>query len=163
MKCKLCGSQMTLLIAPNGMFESCDKCGHSVEFDWTKLGEKYGGKRVDEVALYKSFLNDFEISKEMTKERTKMKFVAKEKPEVKLELGDVVDYVNSMSGTTVRAMIVMGYDSVGKFGYLPLDLEHSRIMKLVKSYDDLESMCSALKCEKDFRIIKSSNLELREV
>lgn len=43
MKCKLCGSQMTLLISPNGMFESCDKCGHTVEFDWTKLGEKYDG------------------------------------------------------------------------------------------------------------------------
>lgn len=154
---------MTLLIAPKGVFESCDKCGHSVEFDWTKLGRKYEGKRIDEVALYKSFLNDFEISKEMAKERSKMKFVAKEKPEVKLELGDIVEYVNSKNGTTVRTMIVMGYDSVGKFGYLPLDLEHSRIMKLVKSYDDLESMCSALKCEKDFRIIKSSNLELREV
>ena len=158
-KCRLCGSQMTLLIAPNGMFESCDKCGHSIEFDWTKLGRKYDGKRPNEVALYESFLNDFK----MAKERTKMKFVAKEKPEVKLELGDIVEYVNSKNGTTVRAMIVMGYDSVGKFGYLPLDLEHSRIMKLVKSYDDLESMCSALKCEKDFRIIKSSNLELREV
>lgn len=154
---------MTLLIAQNGMFESCDKCGHSIEFDWTKLGRKYDGKRPNEVVLYKSFLNDFEISKEMAKERSKMKFVAKEKPEVKLELGDIVEYVNSKNGTTVRAMIVMGYDSVGKFGYLPLDLEHSRIMKLVKSYDDLESMCSALKCEKDFRIIKSSNLELREV
>lgn len=150
---------MTLLIAPNGMFESCNKCDHTVAFDWTKLGEKYNGKRVDEFALYEDFLNNFK----MAKERTKMKFVAKKKPEVKLELGDVVEYVNSVSGSTVRAMIVMGYDSVGKFGYLPLDLEHSRIMKLVKSYDDLESMCSALKCEKDFRIIKSSNLELREV
>lgn len=159
MKCKLCGSQMELLIAPNGMFESCDKCGHSIEFDWTKLGGKYDGKRPNEVALYESFLNDFE----MAKERSKMKFVAKKKPEVKLELGDVVEYMNSVSGSTVRAMIVMGYDSVGKFGFLPLDLGHSRIMKLVKSYDDLESMCSALKCEKDFRIIKSSNLELREV
>lgn len=158
-KCKLCGGQMTLLIAPNGVFESCDKCGHSVEFDWTMLGRKYDGKRVDESTINKSFLNDFK----MAKERTKMKFVAKEKPEVKLELGDIVEYVNSKNGTTVRVMIVMGYDSVGKFGYLPLDLEHSRIMKLVKSYDDLESMCSALKCEKDFRIIKSSNLELREV
>ena len=149
---------MTLLIAPKGVFESCDKCGHSVEFDWTKLGRKYDGKRPNEVVLYESFLNDFK----MTKERSKMKFVAKEKPEVKLELGDIVEYVNSKNGTTVRAMIVMGYDSVGKFGYLPLNLEHSRIMKLAKSYDDLESMCSALKCEKDFRIIKSSNLELRE-
>lgn len=159
MKCKLCGSQMALLITLNGMFESCDKCGHSVEFDWTKLGKKYEGRRIDEITIDESFLNDYK----MAKERTKMKFVAKEKPEVKLELGDVVEYVNSKNGTTVRDMIVMGYDSVGKFGYLPLDLEHSRIMKLVKSYDDLESMCSALKCEKDFRIIKSSNLELREV
>lgn len=159
MKCRLCGSQMTLLIAPNGMFESCDKCGHSIEFDWTKLGEKYDGKRVDEVALYESFLNGYK----MAKENTKMKFVAKEKPEVKLELGDVVEYATSVSGSTVRAMIVMGYDSNGKYGYLPLDLKYSRVMKLVESYDDLESMCSALKCEKDFRIIKSSNLELREV
>lgn len=159
MKCKLCGSQMTLLIAPNGMFESCDRCGHSVEFDWTKLGEKYDGRRPNEVVLYESFLNDFK----MAKERTKMKFVAKEKPEVKLELGDVVEYATSVSGSTVRVMIVMGYDSKGKYGYLPLDLKYSRVMKLVESYDDLESMCSALKCEKDFRIIKSSNLELREV
>ncbi len=101
MKCRLCGSQMTLLIAPNGMFESCDKCGHSIEFDWTKLGRKYEGKRVDESTINKSFLNDFK----MAKERSKMKFVAKEKPEVKLELGDIVEYVNSKNGTTVRAMI----------------------------------------------------------
>lgn len=159
MKCKLCGGQMILLIAPNGMFESCDKCGRTVEFDWKILGGKYDGKRVDEVVLYESFLNDFK----MAKERSKMKFVAKEKPEVKLELGDVVEYATSVSGSTVRVMIVMGYDSNGKYGYLPLDLKYSRVMKLVKSYDDLESMCSALKCEKDFRIIKSSNLELREV
>jgi len=92
-----------------------------------------------------------------------MKFVAKEKPEVKLELGDVVEYVTSVSGSTVRVMIVMGYDSVGNFGYLPLDLKYSRVMKLVESYNDLESMYSVLKHEKDFRIIKSSNLELREV
>lgn len=71
MKCKLCGGQMALLIAPNGMFESCDKCGHSVEFDWTMLGRKYDGKRPNEVALYESFLNDFK----MAKERSKMKFV----------------------------------------------------------------------------------------
>lgn len=159
MKCKLCGGQMTLLIAPNGMFESCDKCGRTVEFDWKILGGKYDGKRVDEVVLYESFLDDFK----MAKERTKMKFVAKEKPEVKLELGDVVEYATSVSGSTVRAMVIKGYDSNGKYGYLPLDLKYSRVMKLVESYDDLESMCSALKHEKDFRIIKSSNLELREV
>lgn len=159
MRCKLCGSQMTLLIAPNGMFESCNKCGHTVAFDWTMLGGKYDGKRVDEVALYESFLNDFK----MAKERTKMKFIAKEKPEVKLELGDVVEYKGFLTNSTARAMVVMGHDSNGKFGYLALNLELFKIMGATESYDDLESIYNALKDNEDFRIIKSSNLELREV
>lgn len=159
MKCKLCGSQMALLITLNGMFESCDKCGHSIEFDWTKLGEKYDGRRVDEITIDEGFLNDYK----MAKERTKMKFVAKEKPEVKLELGDVVEYKGFITNSTVRAMIVMGHDSNGKFGYLALNLELFETMGVIEPYDDLESMYNEFKDNEDFRIIKSSNLELREV
>lgn len=159
MKCKLCGSQMTLLISPNGMFESCDKCGHTVEFDWTKLGRKYEGRRVDEITIDEGFLNDYK----MAKENTKMKFVAKEKPEVKLELGDVVEYVSSMKDTTVRAIVIEAYGGNGRVGYSLLNLENFKIMGVAESHTNLKDVYNVLKDRKDFRIIKSSNLELREV
>lgn len=57
----------------------------------------------------------------------------------------------------------MGHDSNGKFGYLALNLELFETMGVIEPYDDLESMYNEFKDNEDFRIIKSSNLELREV
>lgn len=92
-----------------------------------------------------------------------MKIVTKERPKIKLALGDVIEYEGFITNSTVRAMIVMGHDSNGKYGYLALNLELFKIMGVTESYDDLESMYNALKDNEDFHIIKSSNLELREV
>ena len=94
-----------------------------------------------------------------------MKFVAKEKPEVKLELGDVVEYKNStyLKGDVVRVLIIKGYDINGEFGYLAFNLERSETMWSVGLHYNLESMYNTLKGSEGLRIIKSSNLELREV
>lgn len=82
-----------------------------------------------------------------------MKFIAKKKEE-KLEVGDVVEILNS------RYLVIKTIDSEGlwRLGLVNLDY----FDQVPRLYDDEEELMKRFESG-TFRIIKSENLELREV
>ncbi len=88
-----------------------------------------------------------------------MKFIAKEQPLNKLDLGDIVEYI--VNNVTKRLMVVKGFDDEGLWGYKLFDFEKNEVLESM--YDEFDDIFSEYKKFKGFRIIKSENLELREV
>ena len=88
-----------------------------------------------------------------------MKFVAKEEPVKHLELGDIIEYI--INDVLKRYMVVKGFNDEGLWGYRLFDLENVEVLE--EMYDEFIEIVDAHRKFKGFRIIKSSNLELREV
>lgn len=88
-----------------------------------------------------------------------MKFIAKEQPLIELGLGDVVEY--TVNNSVVRLMIVRGFDDEGLWGYKLFNFEKNEVLESM--YDEFDDIFYEYKKFKGFRIIKSENLELREV
>ena len=88
-----------------------------------------------------------------------MKFIAKEQPLNELDLGDIVEYI--VNNVTKRLMVVKGFDDEGLWGYKLFDFEKNEVLESM--YDEFDDIFSEYKKFKGFRIIKSENLELREV
>ena len=82
-----------------------------------------------------------------------MKFIAKKKEE-KIEVGDVIEILNS------RYLVIKSIDSEGlwRLGLVNLDY----FDQVPRLYDDEEELMKQFESG-IFRIIKSENLELREV
>ena len=87
-----------------------------------------------------------------------MKFVGK-MPQLKLEVGDVIECVNEY-GETLRYIVIRTSDMDGLWGYGLVDVEKSS--QLPQIFDDIEEVIEDfVRCK--YRIIESSSLELREV
>ena len=82
-----------------------------------------------------------------------MKFIAKKKEE-KIEVGDVIESVNS------RYFVIKTFDNEGLWGLGLVNLEC--LDQIPQIYDDEEEVMKQFK-NIHYRIIKSENLELREV
>lgn len=88
-----------------------------------------------------------------------MKFIAKESPKQELGLGDVIEYVSD-GGTVVRYIVVRAWDGEGLWGYGLIDLDRSE--QLPQLFDDTEEALKQF-INFNYRIIKSSDLEMREI
>lgn len=88
-----------------------------------------------------------------------MKFIAKELPLTEIEVGDVIEYTYNQ--TITRFMVVKVFDEEGLWSYELFDFEKNEVLE--QGYGNLDDIAYEYKKFKDFRIIKSKNLELREV
>lgn len=88
-----------------------------------------------------------------------MKFIAKEPPKQELGLGDVIEYVSN-DDTVVRYIVVRAWDGEGLWRYGLIDLDHSE--QLPQLFDYTEEVLKQF-INYNYRIIKSSDLEMREV
>ncbi|MDE5977458.1 MAG: hypothetical protein K2G70_03195 [Turicibacter sp.] len=88
-----------------------------------------------------------------------MKFIAKEQPKYNLKIGDVIEYF--IGNEMIRFMIVKGYDEEGCWGYKLFNIEENEVPECI--FEETEDILNNYQNFKGFRIIKSSNLELREV
>lgn len=82
-----------------------------------------------------------------------MKFIAKKKEE-KLEVGDVIEILNS------RYLVIKSINNEGLWGLGLVNLDY--FDQIPQIYDDEEELMKQFESG-IFRIIKSENLELREV
>lgn len=87
-----------------------------------------------------------------------MKFIEKTQ-QIELEVGDVVECINS-SGKKVRYIVIRAWDTNGLWGYGLVDLDNSE--QLPQLFDDMGEVIKEF-VSLSHRIIKSVNLELREV
>ena len=87
-----------------------------------------------------------------------MKFIEKTQ-QIQLEVGDVVECINS-SGKKVRYIVIRAWDTNGLWGYGLVDLDNSE--QLPQLFDDMGEVIKEF-VSLSHRIIKSVNLELREV
>ena len=87
-----------------------------------------------------------------------MKFIEKTQ-QIELEVGDVVECINS-SGKKVRYIVIRAWDTNGLCGYGLVDLDNSE--QLPQLFDDMGEVIKEF-VSLSHRIIKSVNLELREV
>ena len=93
-----------------------------------------------------------------------MKFISKDQPSVELKLGDVIEYRPSINKPLIRAMIIKGYDDEGAWGYAAINLDENIFAPIGGiAFRNLKDLLDDFKHEIEFRIIKSENLELREV
>lgn len=81
-----------------------------------------------------------------------MKFIAKKKEE-KLEVGDVIEILNS------RYLVIKSINNEGLWGLGLVNLDY--FDQIPQIYDDEEEVMKQF--GRHYRIIKSENLELREV
>ena len=88
-----------------------------------------------------------------------MNFIPKEQLPVQLRLGDVIEY--KCNDNVIRLMVVKGFDDEGLWGYKLFDLKNIEVLE--EMYDEFSEIVNRHKRFEGFRIIKSSNLELREV
>lgn len=88
-----------------------------------------------------------------------VKFIAKEPPKQELGLGDVIEYVTD-DGVVVRYIVVRAWDGEGLWGYGLIDLDRSE--QLPQLFDYTEEVLRQF-INFNYRIIKSDNLELREI
>ncbi|CUN12222.1 hypothetical protein [Turicibacter sanguinis] len=88
-----------------------------------------------------------------------MNFIPKEQLPVYLGLGDVIEY--KCNDNVIRLMVVKGFDDEGLWGYKLFDLKNIEVLE--EMYDGFSEIVNGYKGVEGFRIIKSSNLELREV
>lgn len=87
-----------------------------------------------------------------------MKFIEKTQ-QIELEVGDVVECINS-SGKKVRYIVIRAWDTNRLWGYGLVDLDNSE--QLPQLFDDMGEVIKEF-VSLSHRIIKSVNLELREV
>ena len=87
-----------------------------------------------------------------------MKFIEKTQ-QIELEVGDVVECINS-SGKKIRYIVIRAWDKNGLWGYGLVDLDNSE--QLPQLFDDMGEVIKEF-VSLSHRIIKSVNLELREV
>lgn len=87
-----------------------------------------------------------------------MKFIEKTQ-QIELEVGDVVECINS-SGKKIRYIVIRAWDTNGLWGYGLVDLDNSE--QLPQLFDDMGEVIKEF-VRLSHRIIKSVNLELREV
>lgn len=87
-----------------------------------------------------------------------MKFIEKTQ-QIELKVGDVVECINS-SGKRVRYIVIRAWDTNGLWGYGLVDLDNSE--QLPQLFDDMGEVIKEF-VSLSHRIIKSVNLELREV
>ena len=87
-----------------------------------------------------------------------MKFIKKTQ-QIELEVGDVVECINS-SGKKIRYIVIRAWDTNGLWGYGLVDLDNSE--QLPQLFDDMGEVIKEF-VSLSHRIIKSVNLELREV
>lgn len=87
-----------------------------------------------------------------------MKFIEKTQ-QIELEVGDVVECINS-SGKKIRYIVIRAWDTNGLWGYGLVDLDNSE--QLPRLFDDMGEVIKEF-VSLSHRIIKSVNLELREV
>lgn len=88
-----------------------------------------------------------------------MKFIVKEPPKQELGLGDVIEYVTN-DGTVVRYIVVRVWDREGLWGYGLIDLDRSEQLPQLFDYEE-DVMKQFINF--NYRIIKSSDLEMREI
>ena len=87
-----------------------------------------------------------------------MKFIEKTQ-QIELEVGDVVECINS-SGKKIRYIVIRAWDTNGLWGYGLVDLDNSE--QLPQLFDEMGEVIKEF-VSLSHRIIKSVNLELREV
>lgn len=88
-----------------------------------------------------------------------MKIITKEQPTVQLGLGDVIEY--KYNDNVIRLMVVGEFDGEKAWRYKLFDPGFAEVLR--KTYGDFSEIVNEFKRFEGFRIIKSSNLELREV
>lgn len=88
-----------------------------------------------------------------------MKFIAKEQPISQLEKGDVIEW-RTVDGGTESYLVIRAWDSEGLWGYGLINLRDAD--QLPQLFDEIDDVIKQF-VNYEYRIIKSSNLELREV
>lgn len=88
-----------------------------------------------------------------------MKFIAKEQPVKHLELGDIIEC--TIDGNLMLYMVISSFYGEWVGGYRLLNLKTIDVSE--EKYEECVEIEKEYRKFKGFRIIKSSNLELREV